>query len=517
MTMTIEDLSPEQFQDLVERTLRPTDPDTRERRKEFHARRLAMKERSKSLVSERIKETFHDPYVKSEVNRWATSIFNPIRRLSELAAKAYSTPPVRRIEGISDEQERDYLRLLEALAFNAKAKSWNQWQIASNTVAVLVRPRRSSKGDPTVDFLRITGESAEVVLNPDAPAGDTPGVLAYTITPAASEHDPNAEVMATVDSRWWTFFNVHGQPLRAVEHGLGIFPGAIIHIAEIDGDDPNSYWNPDFGRSTTEALKEAGLVGAIMNWARKSGFGKLVALLRDDDVDANSDNEGDAGQTIGQPESVLELDGQRLQVENIEVQIKEFREHMGLMLSEAARGLTGSASILDEPRQGQPASDTADVHRHAAMRQFQQESIVYLQPWEHEIHEVIARMGARIGMRGVPPWEAIRDGFRAEFQPLLFLDTPQERINVAIAETKFGVNSPQNYVRANDGVSAAEAERRVMVFVDQTAEVNELRAKRMSASDPTNVDDEAQEIRPELAAEGSAEATGRRGGRASPA
>lgn len=526
MTMTIEDLSRVELQELLDRTLRPTDRDTRDRRREHHARWLAMRERSASLVRERIAETFHDPLITAEVQRWATSIFNPVRRLSELSAKVYSTPPIRGVAGIGAEQERDYLRMLKRLRFNARAKSWNQWQVALNTIVVLVRPAvDAATGDPTLDFFHVTGASGEIIAEPGSPRGDTPGILAYTIDPsgdisdmslnAAMRGEINPEVMATVDSRWWTFFDASGNPVRSVEHGLGRFPGAQLQIAEQEGDTINDFWNPDFGRSTVEALREAGLVGAIMGWARKSGFGKLVALVRGEDD--HPDDEGEADQTMGQPESILQLTGQDLRVEDLEVRIAQFREHMGLMLQEAARAVTGTASILEEPAAGQTQSDTAQVHRHEALKQYQQDAIVYLDPFEQRLQEVMAAFGTAIGMKGAVDPLAVADGFEAAFQPLLFLDTPQQRLNTAIAGTKFGTDSPQAFLQRERGISLAEANRLALRMVEEAARLHDVQASRNQSLGAMDDEQQDQEIRPELPGEGLAERQGRQGGRASPA
>ena len=146
--------------------------------------------------------------------------------------------------------------------------------------------------------------------------------------------------------------------------------------------------------------------------------------------------------------------------------------------------------------------------------------MVYLEPFEHELHPVVAAMGRKIGMGNFPDPEAIRDGLETTFNKIPFLDTPSEQLNTAIAGTKFGVTNQIDFVERRDGISHADAKRKVMRIARETAAINEFRASRRSPADPTegdgagDLDDEQQEIRPELAGEGAAEATGRRGGRA---
>lgn len=513
---TIEDLSEADRRELLERTMRPIGLKTAERRKELWARWLAMRERPDELVRQRIRETFHTPEIVAEVCRWATGIFNPIKRLSGLAAQAYTVPPIRTIDGLGKRASRDYLRALDSMRFNARCRTWNRWQVAMNTVAVLVKPARRANGDTTLDFDKVTGACAEVVPHPDAPFGDTPAILAYSITrdPTAPQDTRQQEATATVDARWWVFWNDRGEVLRIVEHGLGMFPGAILRATDPDGEDVDDYWDPDFGRATTQALREAGMAGAIMGWLRKTQFGKLVTVTRQDGQAGPQETEGEEGQPMGHPEHPVELVNANLDVKDLEVGVEKFREHMGLLLAEAAHAMTGTASILDEPTPGTTQTDTASVHRLAALRRLQGEQVDYLAPFELDLQIVMAAMGQRIGVRGLPSPDQVRDGFDVKHAPLTLLGTPSEMMNLAITGTKFGVTDQVEYLMRTEGLSEEEAREKVMALAERVADLNDLRASRMSTADPLEVRNE--EVRPELPGEGAAATTGRRGGRARP-
>jgi hypothetical protein len=513
---TIEDLTPSARSELLERTLRPKGLKAVERRKELCARWLAMRERPDELVRQRIRETFHTPEISAEVQRWATGIFNPIKRLSSLAAQAYTVPPIRTVDGLGKRANRDYLRALEGLRFNARCRAWNRWQVAMNTVAVLVKPARRANGDATLDFDKVTGACAEAVPHPEAPFGDTPAILAYSLVRDMSvPTDPRQEeVIATVDARWWVFWNDRQEILRTVEHELGMFPGSVLRATEPEGEDVDDYWDADFGRATTQALKEAGLAGAIMGWLRKTQFGKLVHITRQEGQAGPQETEGEEGQPLGHPEAPLELVNATVGVADLEVSVEKFREHMGLLLAEAAHAMTGTASILEEPTPGQTQTDTASVHRLAALRLLQGEQVEYLVPFELDLQIVMAAMAAKIGMRGLPSADAIREGFDVKHAPLTLLGTPSEMMNLAITGTKFGVTDQIEYLMRTEGLTEEEAQAKVKMLAERVADLNELRASRMSAADPLEVRD--QEVRPELPGEGAAATTGRRGGRASP-
>lgn len=516
MTMfTIEDLSEAERRDLLERAMQPVAAATRDRRKEFWARWMALRERPDDLVRERIRDTFHTPEIAAEVQLWATGIFNPVRRLSERVAKAYSSPPIREVDGIGKRANAQMLRTLKRLRFNARCRGWNQWQVAMNALVVLVKPaRRARDGKPTLDFDKITGACGEIVPHPDAPFGDAPAILAYTVQRGgdALQQDPaREEVVATVDARWWCYWNRQGELLRAVEHGLGMFPGAMLRSTEPEGDTVDDFWDPDFGRSTTQALREAGLAGAIMGWTRKTLFGKLVAITRAEGQAGPNETEDEEGQPLGHPEAPLELDSASVAVHDLQVGVEQFAQHMGMLLAEAAHALTGTSSILEEPKPGQTTSDTASVHRHAALRQLQEEQIEYLEPFELELAEVMAAMAQRIGMEGLPAPEAVRDGFTIRHRPLTLLETPSERLNFAIGATKYGVTDQVEWLMAAEGISEEEASERVIALAKRVADLNDLRASRMSTADP--LEQREQEVRPELPGEGAAATSGRRGGR----
>lgn len=518
--ITIEDLTEKELKDLIDRTVSPTDPKNRDRRKEMWLRYMAMKERPDELIRSRIAEVFHQPTIKREVQLWATGIFNPVRRLSEKIAKAYSVSPLRSVEKIGVRANKEFSRTLRQLRFNARGKAWNQWSVAMNTVIMLVRPATKEDGSPTLDFIRQTGANTEIIPHPDAPFGDTPGMIAYTLDIEAERRLrsvplANEEAVAIVDGRWWSFWTREGKFVRAVEHGLGRFPGAQLRATEPDGNDSDDHWDPDFGRSMTAALKESGLAGAIMGWTRKTLFGKLVAITREDEPEA-AETEGEALQVMGHPEAPIELSGARVDVHDLEVGVEQFQRHMGLMLAEAAHALTGTASILEEPTPGQALTDTATAQRQSALRGLQNEQTDYLEPFEGELLEVMGGMAQVIGMRGLPTPEQIREGYRVQFIPQTALGTPSEQLNVAITGTKFGATNVVQFVMRTQGLSEGEAIKEVLRLAKQTAEINEIRVTRNSPADPTETGAAREEVRPELPGEGVAAATGRAGGRASP-
>lgn len=518
--MLLRDLTSAEISALVQKThTAGYDARTLERRTEMAARYLAMRERSSDLVRERIAQTFQTHQIGAQVARFATGIFNPIKRLSGRIAKAYTNPPVRQLVGLSEDANRAYLVGLDHLRFNAKCREWNRYQVAMNTIAVMARPCRDARGEPSLDFFKVTGAASEVILDPDQAFADCPAMLAWCIMPdpraRALVSDNRAEQVCIVDADRYYYFDRQDRLVREVEHGLGRFPGAILRATEPEPGDSNDWWDPDTGRSLTEALREGGMYGAILSWARKSMFGKLIVIERDPGRNTiAAEPEQQTPQHIGSPEGAIDLPDGKLNVHDISVGVKEFREHMGLMLAEAARDTTGTASLLDDPTPGQASNDIAEVAKHAALRLLQNEQIEYLRPFEREIAEVMAGIAQRTGMQGFPAPEAMREAFDIEFKPLTFLDTPEARLKHYVEASSFGVADQVGYLQ-EQGYSEQEARQELRKIAERRAELHEIQASRMLPSDPTA--GSMMEVDPAAPGESPAAQTGRYGGRASPA
>lgn len=519
--MLVRDLSVAEIRDLVQRTHTASDIRGIERRAEFSARYLAMRGKCDELVKERIRQTFQTPHISMQVQKHASHIFNPIHTLSKRIAKAYSNPPIRQLVDRSDDENRAYLRVLENLSFNGKAREWNRWQVAMNTVAVMVRPCVDTHGDPSLDFFRVTGAASEVVLDPDRAFADAPAILAYCIFPDARARghlaDYGAEFVCLVDAESYYYFDRSGRLTREVHHGLGRFPGAILRATDPEHGDGNDWWDPDTGRSVTEALRVAGMQGAILSWSRKSMFGKLISLERanQSDYTGASQPESEGGQIIGNPEGpVIVEPGATINVQDMTVGIKEFREHMGMILAEAVRNSTGTASMLEDPSAGAATNDIAEVAKHAALRQIQNEQIEYLRPFEREIAEVMSGFAEQTGMQGLPSADVMREAFDVEFRPLTFLDTPESRLRHYVEATSFGVADQVSYMQ-EQGYSEQEAIAELHKIAERRAALHEIQATRQTPADP--MDGSTLESNPAAPGEPPAAQTGRYGGRARPA
>lgn len=522
--MLIREMSAEQIRAFLGRVASPTDQEARRRRDDLHRRWLAMHERHLESVEERIGEIYEDTAVIADVRRHAREIWNPLRRVVNRVAKAYQVRPRRRINRRDAKRESEKLaRFLRAVQFNAHAKHWNRGQVAYNCIVVLVLPRETEDGAPTIGFDAVTGAHAEVIQHPRAPYGSPPAVLGYSLLDRGHElrtghYEPGTEAYALVDRERWRFFGVEMQPdrYRDVEHGLGRFPGVPLRLEPPDGGTDNDWWGADHGRGLSQVVADVGATAAAMNWTRKVQSRNLVTVLEGGGRDSDDDDQ-DEQQHLGHPESVLRLTGENmdLRVHSLDTPIKGFREHIEYMTAEVSEVITGSSSALTDPTPGLEQADTMAVQSHAALRELQQSQVEQLDAFERAIIPLAAAMARSLGMEEVPDPDMLREDLEVYFPPMPFLDTPIARLKFHEEATKFGVNDQVDYVMETEGVDEETAHELIMVKAERRAKLHKLLATHNQPRDPTQEPINSEAL-PQLPGERPEARTGRRGGRARP-
>lgn len=528
--MLLSDLSEQEIRGLVQRTLVATS----QRRAEFTTRWLALNEQCEDAVRRRIVQTFRDDKVQLEVCRFASSIVNPIDDLTTKVARAYSTNPVRVLEGRSQEANKALLRTLERLRFNQHGRANNRYQVGMNTLAVVVRPSMY-RGRPFFDFERVCGHAAEVALDPTAPSWAEPAILSYCLQ-TKETYQAHAVAMkdepavCVVDSMSFWYFDRNARLVAHVVHGLGRVPFAVLRSQLPEGRGTDAWWCPDAGRSVTQAMAEVGAQWAQLGWVRRSMFGKLVVTNRDPDAEdrdletyedateAPEDGDTEPGQgrqprneASALPMAHAETVGEgSIKVEDFEVPVGEFKAHSAMTASQAARRVTGLASMAEDTAEGATPSDMAEILKQANLRQLQAEQAEYLRPFERDLLAVCGAFGL---VEGIPEAGVIEDTYSVTFRPPTYLDTPEARQRYWTTEIKLGAASVVDYVMERDGSDRATARETVDRSIDEQADINEVRASRMSPADPTN-GEPAEESKPEAPGESEAARTGRKGGRA---
>lgn len=521
--LTIQDFHKDEIEGLIGRVLGPTGAG-KLRRDEFRLRMLALTERHEELVKLRTRELFNQNAIIAEVNRYARSIFNPFRKIAKRLAVAYKTTPNRRLEGEGKGVNRQFHQMLRRTQFNRHAKIVNELQVTMNTIVVLARAARLPDGRPIPDFDFVTGADGEVLLDPDAPFRSVPAVLAYPLHDRDSrllwEMQPqpaDAEVVATVDARWWIYWNARREPVRAIEHGFGRFPGAVVRGTMPMGRTMDDWWDPWTGRAVTQTVADVGVAGATMAWTRKTQFGHLITILRNsDNAGPGDETEGEGDQVLGHPESVLELDGEAVQliVNDIDKSIRNFREHMEFLTAEGAEALAGGAGLLSDPQPGQVVPDLQIAGRHAMLRERQEDQIDGLSLFEDEFLPLLAQMATVIRSPWAVSPSAVEDNLVTEFAALPWLDTPENRLKYHVEATKFGISDQIEAYRERHDVDEETAEERVLALAERRGRLHKIMAEHNRPADPAQ--EPGAEPDPSMPGERPEAATGRAGGRARP-
>jgi len=491
---------------LVTRVLNPVRTKSRQRRDQIAKYLACLEEEPEKLVRDRLRSIFEDTEVAEQVCRYASSVWNPYLNVSERIAQGYAHPPIRSIDDAAAAQ-----RLLDFLdgptRFNGRCKAWNLKAIALRTIVVLVMPKRS-RGKPCFDFRVVNGSVSEVVQEPDAPFGDNPGILAYSLWRPEEQpeaYESSRDYVCVVDEDAYHYCDQGGTVLRSELHRCGRFPGSTLRLADPDGHDDDDWWGWRGGRSLAEATAVYGAIASICEWARHTQFGKLITVTREGDSEQVEPVE-EEGQLIGPPEAVFEAVGAKdVKVEAFDAPIDGFLKHQAAVLHEASRRKTGSSRILDD----QMLTPEESAQRHAVLLGLQREQHSFLGPFERDLLEVMASIGQAYSIEGMPT-KAQLESFDVTFVPLTFIATPEARLKYYVEATKFGVSDQVAFLQEH-GYSEKEAIALLEAVAKRRAKLHLIQATHNNPADPTADAPESMPLE-ELPGERPEAATGRAGG-----
>lgn len=506
--MTIEDMTGEELDHLLSQTMRPQGAAAR-RRKEFRDRFAIMTDEYDYLIKERIVDTHQLSETQMDMCKWAVGFFNPMKRIVRRLAVAYKRRPRRRLEGATDEQLKTWAAMYRAVRFDARAKHWQQYSVAMNTIVILVVPRVNEFGKPVIDFEMVTGAIAEVHREPGTPMASPPGVLCYQLPPREWMSKPGEAACVTVDARWWIWWDAQKQPVRIIEHGFEMFPGSTMRSTVPPDDD---YWDPHTGRGVTRTVAEVGMIAASMGWTRKTQCRYLMAMISEEESD-----EVPEGQVLTNPEQPIVASGAgiKIVVEDLDKAVDNFLKHIRALQDEAAEIMTGAVSTLVDPDpQLSSVFSQATGIQHAAVEEIRESQLDGLDGFEDDMGVALAIAAQAIGHEHAVPVELVRTGQRRVWPRLPSLDTPMERVKVWEEETSFGISDQVEAVMEREGLSAPEAEKRLMEIAERRARLDAFRAsrnqKKKPDGDPTTLEENEEQPGEQLAA-----LQGRAGGQAS--
>jgi hypothetical protein len=477
----IEQLDPAERKSFFSRTLKPWEHGCAERRREFRDRYDIATDSYDSQIAARIGETHVDREVIGEMTRWSVGFFNLWKRCARKIAVAYKRKPERRIDDDKDASEK-LVDLYRRIGFDAFALEWQRLSIIMNRIIVLVVPRKGEEGEDVIDFEVVTGADSEVWIDPQRSVYGVPDIVATVWPTRGWQPQPGEPVLRTVDAKrlcWWdsNYELITSGTWAPIEHGMRTFPGAdMLSAHSAKGD----WWDWKTWRAATRATIEVGLIGASMGWTRKTQCRKIIALLHNSEEDTTPD-----GQNLTDHERPLVLRGLQFLVQDLNTGVEGFVKHITTIQDEIAEQMTGAASTMTDPDPSLPNAGVGGVAQFEAIKEVREGQVARLDRFEARMAMLVNRLATRINDPDALDTDIVEEGFRITWSELAFMDTPDARVRVWVEETKLGVSSPIRAVMERDGVSHAEAKRRVLEMITERAEVNEIQASRNVATDPT--------------------------------
>jgi hypothetical protein len=241
-----------------------------------------------------------------------------------------------------------------------------------------------------------------------------------------------------------------------------------------------------------------------MDWTRKTQCRYLLAeIVNDEAKDGGIVDE----QVMGDAEGVLRLRGEAVQlmVNNIDLAVKNFREHVTMLQDEALEVMTGAVASLGDPAGANPTEGVAAARSHASVELHRKAQIDFLRPVDLRLQRVMAAILTKMRSPEAVDPQMLRDKSEVEYAPLPFIDDRSNRLNWYILASKFGIVDQVMAAIELNGWTEDEAMERLKAMQERRAELRIL-TEEHNTGDGTEIAD------PSLPGEGLAERQGRAGG-----
>jgi hypothetical protein len=478
MAITIDSLHEDERKRFFDRVIYPWMHGCETRRNEFRDRFAIATDTYDKQVAERIKDTHKTGEVIEEMTRWSVGYYNTWKRLARKLAVAYKRKPRRRLEKRKTDTTK-LTNIYRKVGFDAKALEWQRLSIIMNRIIVLVVERKDDEGNRVTDFELATGWECEAYSEPGKVSASVPDILAQKLATSWSPRE-DEPALRTIDSEAFRYWNSQGKELTALrrDHRMGMFPGADMLSAHAPHGDYFD-WRP--WRSITRATIDSCLIGASMNWTRKTQCRKLIAALTNGDADEIPD-----GQSLAHHEKPLMLNGPNIQllVSDLNTGVDGFLAHIKSIQDEVAEQMTGTASTFVDPDPALPNAGVGGAAQHEAISEVRESQISNLERFEQRMAILLAKMETLIGGPDALDPELVRDKFRIAWPRLAFQDSPEARIRVWTEQTAFGISDQVDALVELEGISEEEAEERLMTIAERRAKLDGFRASRNQQADP---------------------------------
>ena len=265
---------------------------TDRRKKAQGLRQRILKSQHRADIADYLR-TLYAPEFTCRVVPHTTVVCNPYADICGEVCQVYRGGAVRRIDGISEDQQEAFDRVVAETSISALAQGWAEtaYGVGPQWIIPSVRRGRMRLHAPTPSCV-------DIVLDNEDPTGD----------PVALSYPTGRGQVAVLDGETLRHFEVGDrtreiEELR-VEHRVGDLPAAALRFTP--PTEASDWWDREVHQRLEDGALAVGHISAKLSHLRKAQQGKLLVLLGNVDGLAK-------GQPIGDPVTPVALreDGER--------------------------------------------------------------------------------------------------------------------------------------------------------------------------------------------------------------
>lgn len=415
--------------------------------------------------------------LRAELMRRCDRSANILRRICHRVCVAYKVPPVRKLEGASEDQSKAFANIVDESRIKILGQRIEQYAWALNVCLVVPRvvPSLQRGGKPRVQLELVPPHRAEVFLSSEDPTS-----IELVVYQRRNRNETNDDPFETVivDSDSFKHYTSDGKLIRVEYHGAGVVPVVDFRLTE-PGDD---WWSSDVGSEVVDATLAAAHVVARMVWVR-SMFDRRREILMTRDSDKVPRQF--AGGVITIP-----LDPSDASYSSMDaiVPIDEFEKHVDFYLRQAAESLGVPSSLVSSDGAIGIKSESKSAQDYFALSEIRRGHISHLEEGEARLWSIVGRL---LGEGKHPAAAAIgRDlipgSFAMQFPDLTFAEHPAVLSQVWKSEIELGITSTVDvYMAAHPGLTREEAAAQVKRVAEEEGELNQFYVTRNLPRDPS--------------------------------
>lgn len=446
------------------------------RQADAERRILIMQENWRHLVLGYINAIYSTDVVKRSIARRIKRTYNVLQQLCRRVCVAYKIPPLRHIDG-TDEQQRAFADVLREASIATRAKTWERYAFACNVVIVVPRVVELANGmGRRLSYDMILPDRCEVYTDDDDPMGD-PVAIEYTVK-SGSDHTGTPLQRVILDDKAWHYYDHTGVRTRIVEHGAGIFPGAVFRTS----DPVDDWWDSHRGDGIVDATIEVAHLAARMDWVRHGQdrkkevfFAEMLNVIPQQVAGAEGPVQ------IPLPPGVSQYN-----VLDVNTSITNHQDHIKAYIYQAAESIGVPAALVSfDFNTGAEAERTAA--QQASLADVREENIEWYRKAEEDLHWktalVMRGMGHPLASQ-LPP-DLVHSTFRVSFPDLLYIEEPSARLATSEKRVQLGLSSTiREYRRENPSLTFDEARAQVLAIATEEGDVNQFYIDNNISRDP---------------------------------